>query len=121
MVDDLAWDGEEGRGKLRKASGRSKQPLIRGCPNEVELTEIAARRLGAPRGAQTLGKETSEYQEEEKSIEIPLLAASENGKAQTESSIERWGRCRVSRQRSQPWKRAAELAWKGREQSVILT
>ena len=80
---------------------------------------------GAPtllaRGAQTLGKETSEYQEEEKSIEIPLLAASEIGRAQTESSIERWGRCGVRRQRLQPWIRVAELAWKGREHSVILT
>ena len=47
------------------------------------------------RGAQTLGKETSEYQEEEKSIEIPLLAASESGVAQTESLPVRAGRCRV--------------------------
>ena len=47
------------------------------------------------RGKQTLGKETSEYQEEEKSIEIPLLAASESGLAQTESPTERQGRCRV--------------------------
>ena len=47
------------------------------------------------RGTQTLGKETSEYQEEEKSIEIPLVAASENGLAQTESLPERAGRCSV--------------------------
>ena len=72
------------------------------------------------RGAQTLGKETSEYQEEEKSIEIPLLAASESGKAQTESRHESVGRCRVHRQRLQPWSRATELAWKGREYKVIL-
>ena len=37
------------------------------------------KRFGAPKGARTLGKETSEYQQEEKSIEIPLVAASENG------------------------------------------
>ena len=61
------------------------QPLILGFPNGLEPTGIAARRPGAPRGARTLGKETSEYQQEEKSIEIPLLAASENGTAQTES------------------------------------
>ena len=42
-----------------------------------------------------MGKETSEYHEEEKSIEIPLLAASENGIAQTESPSERKGRCGV--------------------------
>jgi hypothetical protein len=33
MVDALALTGDEGRGKLRKASGRSKHPLIRGLPN----------------------------------------------------------------------------------------
>jgi hypothetical protein len=97
------------------------QPLILGFPNGLEPTGIAARRSGAPRGARTLGKETSEYQQEEKSIEIPLLAASENGRAQTESPAERLGRCRVRRRRLQPWKGTAELAWKGGGQSVILT
>ena len=42
-----------------------------------------------------MGKKTFEYHEEEKSIEIPLLAASENGLAQTESLPERAGRCGV--------------------------
>jgi hypothetical protein len=97
------------------------QPLIRGSPNGVEPTGIAARRLGAPKGARTLGKETSEYQQEEKSIEIPLLAASESGKAQTESHAERHGRCGVSLQRLQPWDRLGELGWKAGGQSVILT
>jgi hypothetical protein len=32
-VDALARTGEEGRGKLRKASGRSTHPVIRRCPN----------------------------------------------------------------------------------------
>ena len=32
-VDALAQVGEEGRGQLRKASGRCKQSVIRGCPN----------------------------------------------------------------------------------------
>jgi hypothetical protein len=97
------------------------QPLIRGSPNGVKPTGIAARRPGAPRGARTLGKETSEYQQEEKSIEIPLLAASENGKAQTESLAERHWRCGVRLQRLQPWELPAELGWKAGEQSVILT
>ena len=34
-VDALALGGDEGRGKLRKASGRCKQPLIRRYPNEA--------------------------------------------------------------------------------------
>ncbi len=33
MKDALALGGDEGRDKLRKAAGRSKYPLIRGCPN----------------------------------------------------------------------------------------
>ena len=32
-VDALAQTGDEGRGKLRKASGSCKQAQIRGCPN----------------------------------------------------------------------------------------
>ena len=37
-VDALALGGEEGRDKLRKALGRSKYPLIQGCPNEETQT-----------------------------------------------------------------------------------
>lgn len=33
--DALELSGEEGRGKLRKAAGRSKHPEIRGLPNGV--------------------------------------------------------------------------------------
>jgi hypothetical protein len=65
------------------------QPLIRGSPNGLEPGGVAARRPADPQGSRTLGKETSEYQQEEKSIEIPLLAASESGRAQTESFTER--------------------------------
>ena len=32
--DALVYGAEEGRGKLRKAAGRSKHPLIRRYPNE---------------------------------------------------------------------------------------
>ena len=33
MMDALALTGDEGRDKLRKASGRSKYPMIRRYPN----------------------------------------------------------------------------------------
>ena len=33
MGDALAPRDDEGRGKLRKATGSRKQALIRGCPN----------------------------------------------------------------------------------------
>lgn len=32
-MDALALEGDEGRGTLRKASGRCEQSLIRGYPN----------------------------------------------------------------------------------------
>ena len=35
--DALALRGDEGRGKLRKAVGRCKRPLIHGCPNRETL------------------------------------------------------------------------------------
>ena len=33
MADALALEDDEGRGKLRKAMGRCKRPLIHRCPN----------------------------------------------------------------------------------------
>ncbi len=35
MADAWEPEGEEGRGKLRKAGGRSKHPMIPGWPNGV--------------------------------------------------------------------------------------
>ena len=37
-VNALVPSAEEGRDKLRKALGRSKYPLIQGCPNEETQT-----------------------------------------------------------------------------------
>ena len=80
MVDALARTGDEGRGKLRKASGSCKRAVIRGCPNgETQRGSY----LVIPQGKPTRGTETSQYPEEEKSNEIPLVAASERGRAQT--------------------------------------
>lgn len=42
----------------------------------------------------TRGTETSQYPEEEKSTEIPGVAASETGPAQTWTSVKALGRCR---------------------------
>ena len=50
-----------------------------------------------PRGWGTWGTEASQYPEEKKSIEIPLVTASEHGIGQTESSAEMWWRCGVIR------------------------
>ncbi len=40
MVDDLVLEGDEGRGKLRKASESCKQAMIRRCPNGVTLLGV---------------------------------------------------------------------------------
>ena len=58
--------GEEGRGKLRKASGRSQHPMIRGLPNGVTrlvryqslISEFIAYK------SDTQGTEPSKYLEE---------------------------------------------------------
>ena len=88
MGDALALGADEGRDKLRKATGRSKYPAIRGYPNvgthmvknHVTLSEQNRVTWGTP------GTETSKYREEEKSNEIPRVVASESGGGQTGSS-----------------------------------
>ena len=72
-MDALAIRGDEGRGTLRKVTGRCEQPLIRECPNgETHPLRVPARE-------RTWGSETSQYPEEKKSTEIPLVVASERG------------------------------------------
>ena len=75
-MDALAGRGDEGRIRLRKASGSCQKALIRGFPNgatqhgAIHVTTSVER---------TQGSETSQYLKEEKSNEIPLVAASETG------------------------------------------
>ena len=77
--------GEEGRDKLRKAACRGLYPKMRGCPNGVtRMARCHARgRQWIAAAGHTLGSEPSEYQQEKKSNEIPPVAASERGGAQT--------------------------------------
>ena len=55
--------------------GSCQEALIHGFPNGT--TQYVMRIT--PTGGRTKGSETSQYLEEEKSTEIPLVAASENG------------------------------------------
>ena len=68
-----------------KPRGVGKQTLIRGCPNgetqRDELTLRPAEYIGWYESTQ--GSEPSQYLEENKSNEIPIVAASELGSAQT--------------------------------------
>ena len=75
MVNALALIGEEGRDKLRKASGRCKQPLIRRYPNGATPLIEDQRSVRKP----TQGTETSKYLVEKKTIVIPQVVASERG------------------------------------------
>ena len=75
-MDAWAGRGEEGRTRLRKASGSCQEALIRGFPNGA--TRHVARHV-IPQGRRTQGSETSQYLKEKKSTEIPKVAASEMG------------------------------------------
>ena len=83
-MDALAPRGDEGRGKLRKAAGRRKQPLIRGSPNGATHPAMEIQQW-----KRTGGTETSKYPEEKRPIGIPQVAASERGRAQT-SDVTAW-------------------------------
>ena len=79
MGNAQALRGDEGRDKLRKATGISTQELIRRYPNGAThyIEDIV------PEMGQTRRTETSKYPEEKKTIVIPLVVASERGLAQT--------------------------------------
>ena len=91
MTDALAADGEEGRGKRRYSTARRRRPVTRGSPNgatpQGDPCDPALNQIGA--GGDTGGSETSQYPEERKSNEIPPVAASERGGAQTGGFIPR--------------------------------
>ena len=78
MEDAWAHEGEEGRGKLRKAWGSRTQAMSPRWPNgetRHDASHVTAQ------AEQTWGTETSHYPEEEKSNEMPEVAASETGRA----------------------------------------
>ena len=54
--------------------------MIPRWPNGATRQDVS---LVTPKGERTQGTETSQYLEEEESIEMPLVAASERGSAQT--------------------------------------
>ena len=79
--------GSFGRGRTRNSGDTRRvgayQPLIRRFPNGV-IPPCASRvNPDVTSGWVTRGSETSQYPEEKKTIVIPLVAASESGKAQT--------------------------------------
>ena len=82
-MDALAVRGDEGRCSLRKASGSRQtdfDPEVSEWENPPSVSWVShTEYIGVRR--RTWGTETSKYPEEKKSIEIPLVAASERGSA----------------------------------------
>ena len=82
MVDALASRADEGRGSLRYALG-SWQPSVDpgmsewGNPAGVMSSYLHLNEIGCVEG--TSGSETSQYRQEEKTIVIPRVVASEIG------------------------------------------
>ena len=85
-MNALAIPGDEGRGKLRKASGSRKQALLPGDVRMGKPTWLKTKYLRPnPIGwrSQTCRSETSQYAEEKKANAIPSVVASERGTVQT--------------------------------------
>ena len=85
MVDALTEKSDEGRGVAAICFGEVLSNLRSGDfrmgkPYQVNLDNS----LVNASAEQTLGSETSQYQEEKRTIVIPLAAASETGSAQTQ-------------------------------------
>ena len=78
----VAQEGDEGRGKLRKAAGRCRRPLIRGCPNGA--THGSEAPVSPPvRGGKPGELKHLSTRRKRKQNVIPPVAASERGTAQT--------------------------------------
>ena len=85
-MDALAPGGDEGRGRQRNSLGSRQagfDPEVSewGNPAGVISRHPLTEFIGMEK--RTQGSETSQYLQEEKSTEIPLVAASEEGRAQT--------------------------------------
>ena len=76
---------DEGRGRAAKSPGQLSSKPSRGFPNGATRSGKAwappAEHIGWVEVSG--GSETSQYPEEKKSVEIPLVVANERGRAQT--------------------------------------
>ena len=84
-MDALTEEGDEGRSLAAIRFGEVPSNLRSGDfrmgkPHHVNHDDSLLKQLRE----QTLGSETSQYQEEKRTIVIPLVAASETGGAQTQ-------------------------------------
>ena len=77
-MDALEPKAEEGRGKTAISLGELSDKLSRGCPNG-ETHPGSYRDTPITIGEVSGGTETSNYPEERKSTESPLVVANERG------------------------------------------
>jgi hypothetical protein len=90
----LAARGDEGRGSLRKVSVRWQttfDPAMSEWGNPPVIRQVSCTEYIGVR-KRTRRTETSKYPEEKKSIEIPLVAASERGLAEQCELVEQSGK-----------------------------
>ena len=85
MVDALTEKSDEGRGVAAICFGEVLSNLRSGDFRMGKPYQVNLDNYSVNAGIEhTLGSETSQYQEEKKTIVIPLVAASEKGGAQTQ-------------------------------------
>jgi hypothetical protein len=92
----LAARGDEGRGSLRNVSVRWQttfDPAMSEWGNPPNVSWVSCTEYIGVR-KRTRRTETSKYPEEKKSIEIPLVAASERGLAEQYELVEGSGKYR---------------------------
>ena len=119
-MDALAHQGEEGRGKLRKAAASSKHTLTRRSPNggtHVSKSHIpTSEYIGCEE--QTRGSEPSQYPEEKKTNVILRVAASESRSSLNQGNVSSFG---VVGSRSGVTKvQVSRRFWKELPESVIV-
>ena len=83
MADALELSGEEGRGKLRKATGRGKHSVIRRSPNGVTRAVEGRSCMGEyiAHASHTRGTEPSKYPVEKKPRWDSQSSGERNGKS----------------------------------------
>jgi len=81
-ADALAQEGDEGRGKLRKAAVRCRRPVTRGCPNGATRQSGGLTSPLLRRGEPGELKHLSSRRKRKQNV-IPPVVASERGRAQT--------------------------------------
>lgn len=91
----MELSGEEGRGKLRKATGRGKHSVIRGLPNGVTRAVEGRSCVGEhiAHASHTRGTEPSQYPEEKKPKRDSQSSGERNGRSPNRMGVKAVWRC----------------------------